>query len=81
MVVVPPMRRGENSLLLWNLNNPSVPVHTFVGHTDVILEFEWRKTLKESELFLFIASLNGDNFFTPKENKMTQGMLQLHIKN
>lgn len=43
MVVVPPMRRGENSLLLWNLSNPSAPVHTFVGHTDTVLEFDWRK--------------------------------------
>ncbi|XP_018901839.2 GATOR2 complex protein WDR59 [Bemisia tabaci] len=55
MVVVPPMRRGENSLLLWNLNNPSVPVHTFVGHTDVILEFEWRKTLKENTDYQLIT--------------------------
>lgn len=43
MVVVPPMRRGENSLLLWNLSNHSAPVHTFVGHTDIVLEFEWRR--------------------------------------
>ncbi|CAH1389415.1 unnamed protein product [Nezara viridula] len=46
MVVVPPMRRGDNSLLLWNLANKgpkSTPIHTFVGHTDVVLEFEWRK--------------------------------------
>lgn len=42
-VVVPQSRRGENSLLLWNLSNQSMPVHTFVGHTDVVLEFEWRK--------------------------------------
>ncbi|KAF6215398.1 hypothetical protein GE061_010150 [Apolygus lucorum] len=43
MVVVPPMRRGENSLLLWNLANQTAPVHTFVGHNDIVLEFEWRK--------------------------------------
>lgn len=48
MVVVPPMRRGENSLLLWNLSNPTTPVHTFVGHTDIVLEFEWRKHKDES---------------------------------
>ncbi|CAB0003424.1 unnamed protein product [Nesidiocoris tenuis] len=43
MVVVPPMKRGENSLLLWNLGNQTAPVHTFVGHSDIVLEFEWRK--------------------------------------
>ncbi|XP_064611942.1 GATOR2 complex protein WDR59-like isoform X2 [Liolophura sinensis] len=42
-VVVPQLRRGENSLLLWNTNNLTQPVHTFVGHTDVVLEFHWRK--------------------------------------
>ncbi|XP_014256669.1 GATOR complex protein WDR59 isoform X2 [Cimex lectularius] len=43
MVIVPQIRRGENSLLLWSLSNQSSLVHTFVGHTDVVLEFEWRK--------------------------------------
>lgn len=42
-VVVPQLRRGDNSLLLWNINDVSAPVHTFVGHQDVILEFQWRK--------------------------------------
>ncbi|XP_017785327.1 PREDICTED: WD repeat-containing protein 59 isoform X2 [Nicrophorus vespilloides] len=42
-VVVPQLRRGENSLLLWNTANRATPVHTFVGHRDVVLEFEWRK--------------------------------------
>ncbi|KAK5646426.1 hypothetical protein RI129_004890 [Pyrocoelia pectoralis] len=42
-VVVPQLRRGENSLLLWNTDSRSSPVHTFVGHKDVVLEFEWRK--------------------------------------
>lgn len=42
-VVVPQLKRGENSLLLWNTANKTAPVHTFVGHRDVVLEFEWRK--------------------------------------
>lgn len=42
-VVVPQLRRGENSLLLWNTTSRATPVHTFVGHKDVVLEFEWRK--------------------------------------
>ncbi|XP_045471317.1 GATOR complex protein WDR59 isoform X2 [Harmonia axyridis] len=41
-VVVPHMRRGENSLLLWNTANRATPMHTFVGHKDVVLEFAWR---------------------------------------
>ncbi|XP_067001039.2 GATOR2 complex protein WDR59 [Anabrus simplex] len=47
-VVVPQLRRGENSLLLWNITNLAAPVHTFVGHTDVVLEFEWRKFNQDS---------------------------------
>lgn len=42
-MVIPQLRRGENSLLLWNTSTRSTPVHTFVGHRDVVLEFEWRK--------------------------------------
>lgn len=41
-VVVPQLRRGDNSLHLWNTAR-SNPVHQFVGHQDVILEFQWRK--------------------------------------
>ncbi|XP_015109430.1 GATOR complex protein WDR59 isoform X1 [Diachasma alloeum] len=41
-IVVPQLRRGENSLLLWNTSNFSAPIYTFVGHTDVVLEFQWR---------------------------------------
>ncbi|XP_030758273.1 GATOR complex protein WDR59 isoform X2 [Sitophilus oryzae] len=41
-VVVPQIRRGENNLLLWNIGNKATPMHTFVGHRDVVLEFEWR---------------------------------------
>nr|XP_027223649.1 GATOR complex protein WDR59-like isoform X3 [Penaeus vannamei] len=44
-VVVPQLRRGENSLRLWSVTDMSSPVHTFVGHSDVVLEFEWRQNL------------------------------------
>ncbi|KAK6632142.1 hypothetical protein RUM44_007172 [Polyplax serrata] len=46
-VVVSLTQRGDNGLLLWNLSNQSIPVHTFVGHTDVVLEFEWRRNRAE----------------------------------
>lgn len=41
-VMVPQLRR-ENSLLLWNVFDLHSPVHIFVGHDDVVLEFHWRK--------------------------------------
>ncbi|XP_066251139.1 GATOR2 complex protein WDR59 isoform X1 [Euwallacea similis] len=42
-VVVPQLRRGgDNCLHLWNIANRATPMHTFVGHRDVVLEFQWR---------------------------------------
>ncbi|KAL3859727.1 hypothetical protein ACJMK2_009928 [Sinanodonta woodiana] len=43
-VVVPQLRRGENSLYLWNNDSLQQPVHQFIGHSDVVLEFQWRKS-------------------------------------
>uniref|UniRef100_A0A8C6TMY9 WD repeat domain 59 n=1 Tax=Neogobius melanostomus TaxID=47308 RepID=A0A8C6TMY9_9GOBI len=40
-VMVPQLRR-ENSLLLWSTLELNNPVHAFVGHDDVVLEFQWR---------------------------------------
>ncbi|XP_052816211.1 GATOR complex protein WDR59-like isoform X3 [Mya arenaria] len=42
-VVMSTLRRGENSLYMWNNMNLKAPVHQFVGHTDVVMEFAWRK--------------------------------------
>jgi hypothetical protein len=39
--MVPQLRR-ENSLLLWSALDLNSPVHAFVGHDDVVLEFQWR---------------------------------------
>lgn len=41
-VIVPNLGRGENSLLLWNNAKQSAPICSFLGHTDVILDFAWR---------------------------------------
>jgi hypothetical protein len=45
-VVVPQLRRGENSLCLWNTvdmtSTVPPPVLQFEGHTDVVLDFHWR---------------------------------------
>lgn len=54
-VVVPQLRRGENSLLLWNIGNQNTPVHTFVGHTDVVLEFDWRRFHEDSADYQLIT--------------------------
>jgi len=34
--------RGENNLVLWNRADLRAPVHTFYGHTDMVLGFGWR---------------------------------------
>lgn len=58
-VVVPQLRRGENSLSLWNcldLSSPLLsPVHTFVGHNDVVLEFQWRSQRIGGKILVFIV--------------------------
>lgn len=41
-VIVPNLGRGENSLLLWSNSRQSAPICSFLGHTDVILDFAWR---------------------------------------
>nr|XP_058899711.1 GATOR complex protein WDR59 isoform X5 [Kogia breviceps] len=53
-VMVPQLRR-ENSLLLWNVFDLNTPVHTFVGHDDVVLEFQWRKQKEGSKDFQLVT--------------------------
>ena len=72
-VILSTLRRGgENSLFLWNLDSLVTPVHTFMGHSDVVVEFQWRKkkqgmfyyftnTVLEVSLFLW----NLDSLGTP----------------
>lgn len=47
-VIVPNMRQDENSLLLWNNSCQTQPICSFVGHTDVVLDFAFRP--KRSQL-------------------------------
>ncbi|KAK9879451.1 hypothetical protein WA026_006522 [Henosepilachna vigintioctopunctata] len=54
-VVVPQLRRGENSLLLWNTANRATPMHTFMGHKDVVLEFQWRHKRPGDSCFQLIT--------------------------
>ncbi|KAM9765615.1 GATOR2 complex protein WDR59 isoform 2-T2 [Menidia menidia] len=53
-VMVPQLRR-ENSLLLWNTLELNSPVHAFVGHDDVVLEFQWRPQKEGSKDFQLVT--------------------------
>ncbi|XP_054717555.1 GATOR complex protein WDR59-like [Uloborus diversus] len=54
-VVVPPLRRGDNSLLLWDMNNFTNAVHKFFGHSDVVVEFGWKKPSDVSKDYQLIT--------------------------
>uniref|UniRef100_A0AAR5PG52 RWD domain-containing protein n=1 Tax=Dendroctonus ponderosae TaxID=77166 RepID=A0AAR5PG52_DENPD len=59
-VVVPQIRRGsENSFLLWNISNRAAPMHTFVGHRDVVLEFQWRPS-RPDDSYLQLVTWSKD---------------------
>jgi len=49
------LRRGENSLLLWSLRDLTNPVHTFVGHTDVVLDFDWKRSRNDDEDYQLVT--------------------------
>ncbi|XP_075181564.1 GATOR2 complex protein WDR59 [Anomaloglossus baeobatrachus] len=55
-VMVPQLRR-ENSLLLWNVYDLHSPVHIFVGHDDVVLEFQWRKQKEDRHSSCHVAGI------------------------
>ncbi|XP_055383102.1 GATOR complex protein Wdr59 [Condylostylus longicornis] len=59
-VVVPHLGRGENSLCLWSNYRQSDPICTFVGHTDVILDFAWRSNRNEDSNDLEIITWSRD---------------------
>ena len=78
-VTVPQLRRGENSLSLWNIlnmNSPiTSPVNTFVGHSDVVLEFQWRSQRLDGEPFMtncyvFYGSVNFTNKINVRSFKL-----------
>ncbi|XP_077376566.1 GATOR2 complex protein WDR59 isoform X2 [Festucalex cinctus] len=53
-VMVPQLRR-ENSLLLWSTLDLNSPVHAFVGHDDVVLEFQWRPQKEACQDFQLVT--------------------------
>ena len=43
MAVVPAMHGGDSRVFLWSRSNVSAPLHQFTGHTEPVLEVQWRK--------------------------------------
>ncbi|XP_021358259.1 WD repeat-containing protein 59-like isoform X8 [Mizuhopecten yessoensis] len=54
-VAVPQIRRGDNSLYLWTVEDNVQLVHQFMGHQDAILEFQWRKQTEEERDFQLVT--------------------------
>uniref|UniRef100_A0A0L8FWQ2 RWD domain-containing protein n=1 Tax=Octopus bimaculoides TaxID=37653 RepID=A0A0L8FWQ2_OCTBM len=53
-LVLPQLTR-EPYLYLWNISNLKQPVHTFVGHADVVLDFHWRNKAKGSNDYQLVT--------------------------
>jgi len=49
-LVMHTLLRGENNLMLWNRQDLRVPVHTFYGHTDMVIDFGWSSQGGRSQL-------------------------------
>ncbi|XP_075151910.1 WD repeat domain 59 [Haematobia irritans] len=58
-IVVPHLGRGDNSLLLWSNSKQNDPVCSFVGHTDVILDFAWRPN-REKQMEIELVTWSRD---------------------
>ena len=43
-------QRKDNKLYLWDCNSLAEPLIVFSGHTDIVKEFVWRKTLGQFQL-------------------------------
>lgn len=54
--------RGDNSLKLWCLDNPSQPCYSFQGHMDTVSEFVWRRTsCNTSSLYVLFTFVKDDD--------------------
>ncbi|XP_017077374.1 LOW QUALITY PROTEIN: GATOR complex protein Wdr59 [Drosophila eugracilis] len=73
-IVVPHLGRGENSLLLWSNSKQTDPICSFVGHTDVILDFAWRPN-RESSTEIELVTWSRDR--TLRVWKIDDNMLKL----
>ncbi|XP_068150301.1 GATOR2 complex protein Wdr59 [Drosophila tropicalis] len=73
-IVVPHLGRGQNSLLLWSNSKQTDPICSFVGHTDVILDFAWRPN-RESSTEIELVTWSRDR--TLRVFKIDDNMLKL----
>lgn len=69
---MPHLGRGENSLLLWSNSKQTDPICSFVGHTDVILDFAWRPN-RETNTELQLVTWSRDQ--TMKLWKIDENLL------
>ena len=42
MVLVPAMHSGDSRVFLWGRSNVASPLHIFTGHSEAVLEVQWR---------------------------------------
>ena len=43
MVLVPAMHSGDSRVFLWGRSNVAAPLHIFTGHSEAVLEVQWRR--------------------------------------
>ena len=43
MALVPAMHSGDSRVFLWSRSNISTPLHVFTGHSEPVLEVQWRQ--------------------------------------
>ena len=43
MVLVPAMHSGDSRVFLWGRSNVASPLHIFTGHSEAVLEVQWRR--------------------------------------
>lgn len=59
-VIVPHLGRGENSLNLWNNSKQNAPICSFIGHSDVVLDFAWRPNRNQSSSDMELITWSRD---------------------
>jgi len=75
-IVLPQLRHGDSSLVIWSLSNNSSssssisakqkqPVHEFTGFTDILLDFHWRPTSKGGRLNITFDSVDNAHIADP----------------
>lgn len=53
--LVTKLRKGDRNLVIWSSLRTSMPVRTFLTHSDVVLEFGWRRLRQESRDYQLVT--------------------------